>query len=77
MLVCHVLNRVDRDDAEELKWVSFLVKRWALLGDTLTGVRWHVPGREAVDIEFEMLADGARIIIPRLPLWGIAELRFE
>ena len=76
-LVCHVLNRVDGDDAEQLKWVSFLVKRWALHGNKLAGVRWHVPGQEAVDLEFEMLADGARIIIPRLPMWGIAELRFE
>lgn len=76
-LVCHVLNRVDGDDADELKWVSFLVKRWALLGDKLASVRWHVPGQEAVDIEFEMLDDGARIIVPRLPMWGIVELQFE
>jgi len=76
-LVCHVLNRVDMGDADALKWVSFLVKRWAFLGDKLTSVRWHTPGRETADVDFEMLADGVRIILPRLPIWGIAELRFE
>ena len=82
-LVCHVLNRVDLGGAEssqntqELKWVSFLVKRQAFLGSKLVAVRWHTPGHEPVDIDFERLANGARIIVPRLPIWGVAELKFE
>lgn len=76
-LICHVLNRAVGDDVKELKWVSFLVKRWALHGNKLASVKWHVPGKQSINIEFEMIEQGARIIIPRLPIWGIAELQFE
>ncbi len=77
-LICHVLNQVkSQETQQELKWVSFLVKRWALQGGKIASVKWHVPGKKSVELEFEMLEQGARIIIPRLPIWGIAELQFE
>lgn len=76
-LVCHVLNRVDMRGRDVLKWVSFLVRRDALPSGKLAAVRWHVPGRDAAELEWEELADGVRVIIPELPIWGIAELRFE
>ncbi len=76
-LVCHVLNRVDATGAAKLKWISFVVKRWAFPGRRLRRVRWHVPGREPTDLEFERLSNGARVIVPQLDIWGMAELRFE
>jgi len=82
-LVCHVLNRVpmhqgeERQATHELKWVSFLLKRRAFLGGPPTGARWHMPGAKSIDLELEPLADGTRVILPRLPLWGVVELTFR
>ena len=76
-LVCHLLNRVDREGDEPLRYVSFMVRRDAWLGDKLTGATLHRPGEEALPLEVEILSDGARAIVPRLPIWAIAELTFE
>ena len=75
-LLCHVLNRAEAREGH-LKWVSFLVRKQAFLGDRLVSVRWHSPGQEATALDWDDLADGARVIVPRLPIWGVAELAFE
>ncbi|OGV74756.1 MAG: hypothetical protein A3K19_13295 [Lentisphaerae bacterium RIFOXYB12_FULL_65_16] len=74
-LVCHVLNQVE--GGRELKWTSFLVRKKLFLGEKLASVTWHVPGQAPQPLEFESMADGVRVIMPKLPFWGIAELRFE
>ena len=76
-LICHVLNRVEQDGTGGLKWVSFLVRRHALGDQRVTGARWFAPGEEPTDVEFEELAQGTRLIIPKLGVWGIAELTLE
>lgn len=76
-LVCHVLNRIERGATGSLKWVSFLVRRNALGDRNVTRARWFAPGEEAEDLEVEDMAQGTRIIIPKLGVWGIAELGLE
>ncbi|NOZ22762.1 MAG: LamG domain-containing protein [Planctomycetes bacterium] len=76
-LICHVLNRTGIGGAEGLRSVSFLVRRKAFLGKALKSVRWHTPNRAAMDLEYEAFPNGIQVIMPRLPIWGIAELTFE
>jgi hypothetical protein len=84
-LVCHVINPNQTQDLANLKWVSFLAKREALLGTKLMSARWYAPGQaergangdKAIDLEYEVLPEGVRVIIPKLPMWGVAVLRFE
>ena len=76
-LVCHVLNRVDMADAQALKWVSFVIRKSALLGSEIAAIRWYTPGKAAQALECEALTDGVRVIIPQLPIWGIAEVTLK
>lgn len=76
-LVIHVLDRVDRPETTPLKWISVLVQDRALGDRKLTGVTWHAPGMQAQPLDCERLAEGTRILIPELGIWGIAEIAFE
>ena len=76
-LVCHVLNRVETADARALRWVSFVMRKSAFLDSEVGAIRWHSPGRDSQSMEYEVLAKGVRVIIPELPIWGIAEISFE
>jgi len=76
-LFCHVLNRVEMADERPLKWISFVVRRSAFLGSDVAAVRWHSPGRKPHTLDYELLAAGVRVVVPQLPIWGIAEVDFE
>ena len=76
-LVCHVLNRVETTDAQALKWVSFVIRKSAFLGSEVASVCWHAPGTAAQPLKYQVLTEGVRVIIPELPIWGIAKVDFE
>lgn len=76
-LVIHVLDRVERPEPLPLKWISLLVQDSALGNRKLKGVTWHTPGTAALPLDCERLADGTRILIPQLAVWGIAEIGLE
>lgn len=69
-LVVHVLNQSAQD---EVRWVSIILSPDAL-GGTVTAARWHAPGQDVQPLETEALAEGLRLLLPRLGTWGIAEL---
>jgi len=75
--VIHVLDRVERPDTTPLKWISLLVQDRALGSRKLKSVTWHAPGMQAQPLDCERLAEGTRILIPELGIWGIAEIAFQ
>lgn len=73
-LVLHVVNRAS--PGAELKWLSFTLRNRALLGPTITSAKWCAPDQGPMDLEWEMLPEGPRILVPRIREWGVAEIRF-
>ncbi len=62
----------------DLRWLSFVIRPQARLGARLAAALWHTPEHAPAPIEWEELDDGRlRILLPRVPLWGVAELKFE
>ncbi|MBN2449975.1 MAG: LamG domain-containing protein [Lentisphaeria bacterium] len=72
-LVLHLLNRTER---EEVTWISVLLRRGALDGPIRQAL-WHLPGAAHPEpLVIEEHREGIRLIFPRLPIWGIAEIEF-
>jgi hypothetical protein len=70
LVVLHVLNHSGDD---EVRWVSIILPT-GTLGSPVAAARWHTPGQEVQPLEMETLAEGLRLFLPRLGLWGIVEL---
>ena len=73
VLALHILNRTERD---VVGWVSVLVRKHALPG-VVTKVVWHTPDAAPATLPIEEHHEGTRIIIPRIGVWGIAEIHFQ
>ena len=72
-LALHILNRTQ---LEQVRWVSVMLRKGAL-STSISTATWRVPGREPELLQIEEHAEGTRLIIPELPIWGIAELALE
>lgn len=72
-LALHLLNRTE---SEQISWISVLIRK-GVLSAPVTKATWHVPGKEPADLQIETHAEGTRLIIPELPIWGIVELKLD
>lgn len=72
-LALHLLNRTE---LERVSWVSVLIRKGAL-STPVVKATWHTPGGEPTPLQIEEHAEGTRLIIPELPIWGIAELSLK
>jgi hypothetical protein len=73
-LLLHVLNRAS--PGKSLRWLSFAIRRRALPESAISSIRWHAPGEAPIDLDWETLPAGCRILIPKMHEWGIAEVKF-
>lgn len=73
-LLLHVINRASPESS--LRWLSFAIRRRALPESAISSIRWHAPGEAPIDLEWETLPAGCRILIPKMREWGIAEVKF-